>query len=354
MNTKHILIAALLAGAFAPASASVNADAPLQLRFAAVDIDADDTGGPADGPREVRRERVVINGEEVGHMPPIGHGRFGAMMHMHSRAVKNAPYSAEVVSEQQHTLADGNQIANKSSTMSYRDSAGRTRQEMRDAGGALRSVTINDAVEGVTYILSPDTKTATKIGPHRDLARIAGDKARVHIDEMNNEGGERVIVKRIEREADGEARRRIREDVRIRVNKDLVDMPRMAGLDRIGPAIAGAFGDMKWAAKSSVKDLGTREIEGVKAQGKMKSYEIPAGEIGNRNPLVVASESWYSPELQVTLMTKRSDPRTGERIWRMANIKRDEPAAALFAVPSDYTVTDMMAHIRKVEKVDKK
>ncbi len=355
MNTKHLLIAALLAGAFAPAPASANADAPLQLQFAAVGIDADDTGGPADGPREVRRERVVINGEEVGHMPPFGHGRFGgAMMHMPSRSVKNAPYSAEVVSEQQHTLADGNQIVNTSSTMSYRDSAGRTRQEMRDAGGTLRSVTISDAAEGVTYILNPETKTATKIGPHRDMARIAGDKARVHIEEMHKDGGERVIVKRIEREADGEARRRIREDVRIRVHKDLADMPRMAGLDRIGPAIAGAFGDMKWAAKSSVKDLGTREIEGVKAQGKMKSYEIPAGEIGNRNPIVVASESWYSPELQVTLMTKRSDPRTGERIWRMANIKRDEPAPALFAVPSDYTVKDMMAHIRKVEKIDKK
>jgi hypothetical protein len=49
-------------------------------------------------------------------------------------------------------------------------------------------------------------------------------------------------------------------------------------------------------------------------------------------------------------MTKRSDPRTGERTWRMVNIKRDEPAPALFAVPSDYTVKDVMAQMRTIDK----
>jgi hypothetical protein len=100
---------------------------------------------------------------------------------------------------------------------------------------------------------------------------------------------------------------------------------------------------MRWASKASVKDLGSREIEGIKAQGKSRSYEIPAGEVGNRNPIVVASESWYAPELQVTVLTKRTDPRTGERSWRMSNVKREEPAAALFSVPSDYAVKDVMS-----------
>jgi hypothetical protein len=335
MNTKHILIAALLAGAFAPALARSDEDA----------------GGPA----EVRHERFIINGQDVGHMAPVDHERFGGgMLQMRAKGVKNAPYSAEIVSEQQQNLADGNQIVNKTSSMSYRDSAGRTRHEIRDAGGALRSVTINDAVEGTTYILNPETKTATKIGPRREMARLAGDKARERISEMRKDGEERVIVKRIERDGNGPLRQRIREDVRIQVRKELGAEPRLAALERIGPVIAGAFGDMKWAAKASVKDLGTKEIDGIKAQGKMKSYEIPAGEIGNRNAIVVASESWYSPELQVTLLTRRSDPRTGERSWRMAGIKRDEPAPALFTVPSDYAVKDVMARLKKIEKIDKK
>ncbi len=347
MNTKTMLIATLLAATFAPAATHA---APMQLSASAVDGGGAgaDQGSASDEPRIVRHERVVINGEEIDS-GDAGHGHFGgALMQMHGRAVKGAPYSAEIISEQQQTLADGNQIVNKSSSMSYRDSAGRTRQETRDASGAVRVVTINDSVQGITYILHPEQKTATKIGPRGDLERAARNQAR---EALRREGGERVIIKRVERELDGPARQRIHENVRIQVEKNLAGRPAM---ERIGPMIAGAFGDMKWASKATVKDLGTRDIEGIKAQGKSKSYEIPAGEIGNRNPIVVASESWYAPELQVTLMTRRSDPRTGERSWRMAAIKRDEPAAALFAVPSDYTVKDVLSQVRKVEKIDKK
>ena len=114
--------------------------------------------------------------------------------------------------------------------------------------------------------------------------------------------------------------------------------------------LAGAFGDMKWSGKAITKDLGVKEIEGVKANGKLRSYEIPAGAIGNRNAIVVSNESWFSPELQVTLMTKRSDPRTGEKIYRLANMKRDEPAAALFAIPSDYAVREPTVRIGRLEK----
>lgn len=298
MNTKHILIAALLAGAFAPAIARNGA--PMQ---------------PA-----------AFDG---GSVPTFDHGIFAGR---HGKPVKNAPYSAELISEQQQTLADGNQIVSKRSTMSYRDSAGRTRQEVRDGAGALRSVTINDPAEGATYILDPEAKTA---------ARIAGRGGKIA--RMRAQGGERFLVKRVERHADGE-------NVRIRIAQGMGEGRGMPGMERIGPMLAGAFGDMKWASKASVKDLGTREIDGIKAQGKLKSYEIPAGEIGNRNPIVVTAESWYAPDLQVTLLSRRSDPRSGERSWRMAGIKRDEPAAALFAVPSDYAVKDVTPPMRKFEK----
>lgn len=332
MNTKHILIAALLAGAFAPAMAAIT--------------EADDPGAA----REVKRERIVTRGAAMRDMTPFERAFLaGPMTPIRARGIKNAPYSGELISEQQQLLADGNQIVNKSSVMSYRDSAGRTRQETRDASGNLRSVTIYDAVERVTYFLKPETKTATKIGPRPDMARLAGEKARVHTEELRQEGDEQIIVKRMERHVEGETRRRTAEDVRIRITKDMADGA-SAGLERIGPVIAGAFGDMKWASKATVKDLGGKEIDGIKAQGKLKSYEIPAGEIGNRNAITVTTESWYSPELQITLLNKRSDPRTGERSWRMAGIKRDEPAAALFTVPSDYTIKDVMAQMRKIEK----
>ena len=111
---------------------------------------------------------------------------------------------------------------------------------------------------------------------------------------------------------------------------------------------------MKYARNATTKDLGTKDMGGVKATGKLRSYEIPAGEMGNKNPIVVADETWYAPDLQVTLYQKHSDPRSGERVYRLENLKRDEPAAALFAVPSDYKVKDVMANIeRRLERVER-
>lgn len=51
--------------------------------------------------------------------------------------------------------------------------------------------------------------------------------------------------------------------------------------------------------------------------------------------LKVTSETWYSPELQVTVYSRYDDPRTGESIYRLAGIKRGEPSADLFRVPAD-------------------
>jgi hypothetical protein len=42
--------------------------------------------------------------------------------------------------------------------------------------------------------------------------------------------------------------------------------------------------------------------------------------------------------LQVQVMTKHSDPRSGVTTYRLTNIKRNEPARALFEVPADYTL----------------
>ncbi|HET7400308.1 MAG TPA: hypothetical protein VFJ62_00960, partial [Usitatibacter sp.] len=55
-------------------------------------------------------------------------------------------------------------------------------------------------------------------------------------------------------------------------------------------------------------------------------------------PINVTSESWYSPDLRVTVYSRYDDPRTGESIYRLAAIKRGDPAADLFRVPADYRV----------------
>jgi len=50
-----------------------------------------------------------------------------------------------------------------------------------------------------------------------------------------------------------------------------------------------------------------------------------------------------SPELQITLYSKHSDPRAGEKIYRLRNIKRGEQALDLFGVPEGYQVKELPA-----------
>ena len=91
---------------------------------------------------------------------------------------------------------------------------------------------------------------------------------------------------------------------------------------------------------SNTESLGKQTIEGVEAEGKRTTVTIPAGAVGNERPIEMVTETWYSPELQTTIMSKRSDPRTGETTFRLTNIRRGEPDASLFQVPSDYTVKE--------------
>ena len=96
MHTRPLLLAALLAGFLSPAHADDDAPAP-----------------PA-------HPRVEIVG---AHDVRIQQGLRNALRGQ-DRVVKNAPYSAQAVSERLQQLADGNQIERRTRTASYRDSAG--------------------------------------------------------------------------------------------------------------------------------------------------------------------------------------------------------------------------------------
>jgi hypothetical protein len=100
--------------------------------------------------------------------------------------------------------------------------------------------------------------------------------------------------------------------------------------------------------KTTREELGQQTIEGVPAVGTRSTTEIAAGAIGNEQPIKIVSEQWYSPELQVLVLTKHSDPRTGETTYRLTGIVRAEPARSLFDIPPDYTLQE--SAIRKQER----
>ncbi|HKG48744.1 MAG TPA: hypothetical protein VKB02_18560, partial [Pyrinomonadaceae bacterium] len=115
--------------------------------------------------------RRTVQGPE-GVPPPLPDGNvvFFASESFDGKVVKGAPYAAEGVTETIQTLADGNRIVNRTTSMLYRDSEGRTRREqtLKALGivgtgeEALKTIFINDPVTGVTYSLDSRSHTAQK------------------------------------------------------------------------------------------------------------------------------------------------------------------------------------------------
>ena len=297
MKNRHLMLAALLAAASMTALADEGADEQRAPRAALIH--------PGDF--------------HVGMMNGMFATQFGVA------PLKNAPYSGQTVTERHQVLADGNQIATRRTFMAYRDSAGRTRMETTNDKGEVEMIQIHDPVAATNWVLKPQERIAIKT-PIRSTSvrRLTREEVVKHIEGL-----------------DPETRQRIQAQVRIQP-------PAAGGILRtervqIASSLSNAFGDAKWAAQATTKDLGTREFSGVKANGKLRSYEIPTGAIGNRNPIQVSTETWTAPDLQVTVYTKHSDPRNGDVEFRLENLKREEPAASLFAVPSDYTVKEPLA-----------
>ena len=92
------------------------------------------------------------------------------------------------------------------------------------------------------------------------------------------------------------------------------------------------------AGETVREELGTQTVEGVAATGTRTTTTIAAGAIGNLQPIKVVSEQWFSTDLQVLVLTKHSDPRSGDTTYRLVNIVRAEPDRSLFTVPPDYTI----------------
>jgi hypothetical protein len=240
------------------------------------------------------------------------------------KVVKGAPYTAQAITESTRTLADGNKIRHKNTASVYRDNEGRTRrdQELGSVGPWAMSgdphqmVFIHDPVAGVNYVLDPRTRIARKMRPLR-LELSPGDISGVAT------GGESKVRFRIEKEEVLAA-----------------SAPPPPHTHPGGPPIH-EFNISVAPRKGVTESLGKQTIEGVVAEGTRTTVTIPAGEVGNEQPIQIVTEKWYSPELQTVVMSKHSDPFVGENLYRLTNIVRGEPSRALFEVPSDYTVKEM-------------
>jgi hypothetical protein len=103
-----------------------------------------------------------------------------------------------------------------------------------------------------------------------------------------------------------------------------------------------------------IETLGRQTIEGLEVEGSRSIRAIPAGEIGNTLPIEIVDESWYSADLQVQVMTRYSDPRSGVTTYRLSNIRRSEPERGLFEIPADYisVVTKVQTRVEPILKME--
>ena len=216
--------------------------------------------------------------------------------------VANLPYSATVKTTVVQKLADGTTITKVTTTKEARDSEGRSMHQvsMERPNGepAIVNTTVNDPVNHTMTHWMNLSKQATI----------------VHLPEPKS------------------------------LAPNLSTRTNMAGggLGSGEGQFPGATPAQMQASqpKWQREQLGGKTIAGVYAEGIRITRTIPEGAEGNNRPMIRVSETWHSPELQITLLLVNSDPRTGTRTTEVTELDRAEPDPALFQVPEGYTVKD--------------
>ena len=229
---------------------------------------------------------------------PPHHGNMDFVAHeMMSKTVTGAPFAAEAVTTTTQTLPNGSHINRTATAALYRDSEGRTRREEQSLAGAgvlsssspsRPTVFIHDPVAQAAYILNPQKKTAQKMAftPHAHGPNAA------------------------------------------------------AGPDATASTEAPAGPHQRHLGGTvKTESLGTQVIDGITVEGTRHTFTIPAGSIGNDQAIESVTERWYSPDLQVVVKSIRTDPRFGQTVYQLSNIRRGEQPSTLFEVPSDFAVS---------------
>ncbi|MBM3802589.1 MAG: hypothetical protein FJW26_09820 [Acidimicrobiia bacterium] len=264
-------------------------------------------GQPAQGMRFLFGQDVIAGSLDGGTF-----GWVASEMSFGGKSIRGAPYAAEAITETTQTLSDGNRIQRKSNASVYRDSEGRTRREQAlgaigpwaASGQPHQTIFIDDSVAGIHYILDPKERTARKIavpsgrgGPFTAAAIATAPHQAIRLHRSEAGPGETIAFEA----------------------SSTFESP---------------------LPKPQTEALGKRVIEGVEAGGTRTTMTIPAGQVGNELPIQVVSESWFSPELQVVVLSKNSDPRMGETVYRLTGISRSEQPRSLFEVPADYKIEE--------------
>jgi hypothetical protein len=221
---------------------------------------------------------------------------------LHEPIVANQPYSADRIIERTQTLIDGTHIDRKHETgREYRDSEGRIRTEQKLFNGPHVPAIAKDELPTLVQIFDPVAGYSYTLDARKLIAH------RVALPPQSSEWRP------------------------VRLGSGTI--PPQTSSRTVGPR-----GFLRHRMKEET--LGTEMMDGVLAQGTRITVTTPTGAEGNDRPLVRTCEHWRSEEMDLTLLSKCTDPRTGKTTMRLDNFDRIEPDPVLFQVPPEYTVVD--------------
>jgi hypothetical protein len=215
--------------------------------------------------------------------PPVvgapSEGRVAEWMYgEHIPAIPGKPFSSKVELEMVNQLPDGTLITHTTYNIDARDLLGRTRNEARNWINPSGEEPILTRIE----LYDPATRMRTNLFP---LAKLATQWA---------------------------------------ASTPSTSLPKK--------------GDKSEITRES---LGEDVIEGIPVRGTRVTQVYPTGTLGNDRPLTIVTESWFSQDLKIALLTKRADPRYGVQTVRVTELLEREPEASLFAIPENYKVTNV-------------
>jgi hypothetical protein len=235
---------------------------------------------------------LAQDGHEFGRFE--GGGGFGV-----HQPTTGAPYSAMRTTTHLQTLANGTTITHTNQLKEARDSSGRT-----------YVATVPNPAEGergmhsFTHVFDPVSRESISWSADSKQATV------VHLADAGQFQGARGA-------GTGDA--------------------------AAGPAAGqGRFRGMNAGRNSGVttESLGSKTINGLVAEGTRTTRVIPAGKMGNSEPLTIVHETWFSQDLKIELMRTDTDPRFGTTTVQVTNVDRSEPNAALFQAPAGFAVKE--------------
>jgi hypothetical protein len=227
------------------------------------------------------------------------------------------PFSADVIEETDRFLTDGNHIHREIHGRLFRDSQGRTRNESEIGSFGLVAkpfvhIMISDPVEGRLILLDPEQKTATvsQFGKRNSAAPAVS----LPVQPVNNAAKSSAPT-----------------TAAAGPEEHLQSLHKLQATN--GTQVPGKL-------HASHEDLGTMEIEGYTVTGTRFTRTIPAGQMGNDQPMTTTNERWFSQDLKMDLLNKSENPDSGKHIRKLVNIRLGDPDPLLFQVPADYTVKE--------------